>query len=168
MELVLVLHNIRSVYNVGAILRSFEGFGGKRAIFSGYTPYPGLRPGVLPHIAEKIQEQVGKTALGAEKMVALEWTPDIIGKLRSYKRRGYKIVELENNLRDKRLHPLNEFGLKDKLGGKIVLVLGEEVHGIPEDVRKEADAFVEIPMRGRKESFNVSVAAGIALYQLMT
>lgn len=162
-----MLHNIRSVYNVGAILRTFEGFGGKTAIFSGYTPYPGVRPGVLPHVAEKISEQISKTALGAEKTVAMEWTPDVIGRLRSYKRHGYKVAELENNLRDARLHLLNEFGLKDKLGQKIVLVLGEEVHGIPEDLRKEADFFVEIPMRGKKESFNVSVAAGIALYQLM-
>lgn len=160
-----MLHNIRSVYNVGAILRSYEGFGGKRAIFSGYTPYPGARPGVLPHISAKISEQVGKTALGAEKMVALEWTPDVIGKIRSYKRQGYKIVALENNVKGARA--LNEFGLREALGKKIVLILGEEVHGIPEDVIREAEILVEIPMHGKKESFNVSVAAGIALYQLM-
>ena len=167
MELILVLHNIRSVYNVGAILRTLEGFGGKRAVFSGYTPYPGTRPGVLPHVAEKISAQISKTALGTEKLIKTEWVDNLTEELEALKDQNYKIVGLENNLDDGQTLALNTPGIREKLGEKVVLVLGEEVSGIPEDIREKIEIFLEIPMHGQKESFNVSVAAGIALYQLL-
>ena len=168
MEIVVVLDNIRSTYNVGSILRTAEGFGVSQVIFSGYTPFPGDGAGRLPHVAEKERESIAKTALGAEKLLDLRWTGQILSTLQDLKSQGYTLVGLENNLADKRMCAINETRLGEKLGDKIVLVLGEEVYGIGADVLAAMDILLEIPMRGKKESFNVSVAAGIALFQLDT
>lgn len=159
-----MLHNIRSTYNVGAILRTAEGFGVSRVICSGYTPWF-KKSGLLPHLSLKLQRQIHKSALGAEEMLEVEWTDDIVLRLRELKGLSYQIAGLENNLE----HPtvlLSDPKLSEKIRGKVVLVLGEEVGGIPEEVRKEMDLFLEIPMKGRKESFNVSVATGVALFRL--
>jgi tRNA G18 (ribose-2'-O)-methylase SpoU len=157
-RITLVLHNIRSTHNVGAFLRTCDGFGVKKIIFSGYTPYPTLEDDTrLPHFADKITRQIHKTALGAETMVPFEYQehPD----LGALAREGYEIVALEQaptsiNLRN--YHAPH----------KLALLLGEEVHGIPNELLKQCPTILEIPMVGTKESFNVSVAAGIALYQL--
>lgn len=165
MELILVLHNIRSCYNVGAILRTAEGFGVSKAILSGYTP--GIHDAnLLPHLREKLDKEIHKTALGAEDMVRIEVAENLKALLSESKARNFKIVGLENHIGEPVLK-LNDPDLKNKLGEKVVLILGEEVHGIPKDLYEFIDTFVEIPMMGRKESFNVSVAAGIALYDIM-
>ncbi|MBR3220271.1 TrmH family RNA methyltransferase [Candidatus Saccharibacteria bacterium] len=167
MEIVVVLDNIRSTYNVGAILRTVEGLGVKRVIFSGYTPFPGIGSGRLPHVSEKEAVAIAKTALGAEKLLELSYSLDITKTLDGLKSGGYMLIGLENNVKDERLHQLSEPGIDKALEGKkLVLVLGEEVHGIGADILKKLDCLLEIPMRGKKESFNVSVAAGIALYEL--
>ena len=164
MELVLVLHNIRSCYNVGAILRSAEGFGVSKVILSGYTPRV-HDPKLLPHLREKLDHEIHKTALGAEDLVKTEATEDLRALLLDFLRQGFKIVGLENHI-EKETLSLNDPSLKEKIGEKCVLILGEEVHGIPADLHDSIDLFVEIPMKGQKESFNVSVAAGIATYEL--
>ena len=166
MEIVLVLDNIRSTYNVGAILRTAEGLGLKRVICSGYTPFPGTTADRLPHVAEKEQAAIAKTALGAEKLLNLEYSKDILQSLAKLKQQGYTLIGLENNVADPRMRSLGQANLVEQLGDRIVLVLGEEVHGIGADVLAVMDVLLEIPMRGQKESFNVSVAAGIALYEL--
>ena len=74
-EVIVVLHNIRSVYNVGAILRTAEGMGVKQVVFSGYTPRYDDRV-LLPHLREKLNRQIEKAAIGAEKMVPQEATED--------------------------------------------------------------------------------------------
>ena len=165
MDLVLVLDNIRSAYNVGAILRTAEGFGVERVILSGYTPRV-HDAGLLPHLREKLDREIHKTALGAEDMVEIYSCSDILAELSRLRNEGYRIVGLENNIESDRLHKLGDSKLQGVLGGKVVLVLGEEVHGISDVVREIIDVFVEIPMKGRKESFNVSVAAGIAMWGL--
>lgn len=153
----LLLHNIRSTHNVGSIFRSAEGFGVKHIICSGYTPYPTTQSDTrLPHIAEKITKQIHKTALGAETMVPFSYHADVTMWLQN---NALPLVALEQskesiNLRD--YSPPNEF----------VLFLGEEVHGIEPHYLELCDVTLEIPMQGNKESFNVSVAAGIALYAL--
>ena len=164
MEVVLVLHNIRSCYNVGAILRTAEGFGVSSVVLSGYTPRI-HDPDLLPHLREKLDKEIHKTALGAEDMIKTEVAEDLKALLLSYKAQNFKIVGLENNI-NRDIRQINDLGLKERLGQKVVLVLGEEVSGIPEDFYDLMDLFVEIPMKGQKESFNVSVAAGIALYAL--
>lgn len=172
MKTIVVVHNIRSLYNVGAILRTAEGFGVQKVIMSGYTPCAD-NPTYLPHIREKIKESIHKTALGAEEMLEIEYTANIRETLEELKKDKYKILGLENNIKDRRLKKLNSPELQSPLGraatfgNKTVLVLGEEVHGIDEELYDLMDVFLEIPMKGKKESFNVSVATGITLYKLL-
>lgn len=161
--MILVLHNIRSCYNVGAILRTAEGFGVEKVILSGYTPKVHDKD-LLPHLRKKLDKEIHKTALGAEDMLKIYSSHDIIPEVEKYKKENYKIVGLENNLSDKRLINLRDYRPKEK----VVLILGEEVHGIPEELHDLIDVFVEIPMKGKKESFNVSVAAGIAMYGIIS
>lgn len=167
MTMILVLDNIRSTYNVGAILRTAEGFGVQKVILSGYTPRV-HDVGLLPHLRAKLDKEIHKTALGAEDMLDIYACDDIFSELEGLRLEGWKIVGLENNIDDDRLVNLGESHLKERLGDKVVLVLGEEVHGIANSLYDIIDVFVEIPMKGQKESFNVSVAAGIAMYGIMS
>ena len=166
MKMIVVMHNIRSCYNVGAILRTCEGFGVERVVLSGYTPRV-HDDNLLPHLREKLDKEIHKTALGAEDMLDVYSCDDIISELKNLQEQGWQIVGLENNIKSEKLVRLNDKGLKDKLSDKVVLVLGEEVKGIDYSLHDIIDLFVEIPMRGQKESFNVSVAAGIAIYGIM-
>ncbi len=157
-EIIIIAHNIRSTHNVGAIFRTAEGFGVSKIILSGYSPYPRLPNDTrLPHIADKLTDQIHKTALDAEKMVPFEYqeNPD----LDALKKAGYRLVGLEQN---ERSVMMNDY----KSPPKIALLLGEEVHGITSELINKCDDLIEIPMVGKKESFNVSVATGIALYAL--
>lgn len=180
MDLTLVLHNIRSTYNVGAILRTAEGFGVKQVILSGYTPATKFTKNTktLPHILEKTTAQIAKTALGAEKIVPCIWSDDIQRSLEGMRADHRLIFGLENNLENKRPIKLKawrtaldeaDLGLDGGTSGetKIALVLGEEVDGINKSLFNYIDVFLEIPMVGQKESFNVSVATGVALYELL-
>ena len=155
--LTVILYNIRSTYNVGAILRSCECLGAKDIIVTGYTPY--LDKG-LPHEQEKLRKQIHKTALGAEEMLDVRRIDDVNEAIRTLKGDGYQIMALEQGE-----HSLN-LADSPKLEGKLALILGEEVHGIPQDILDQCDQLLEIPMLGQKESFNVSVATGIALWEL--
>ena len=157
-EIIVIAHNIRSTHNVGSIFRTCEGFGVNRILLTGYTPYPLLEnDSRLPHISEKLTAQIHKTALGAETMVPFEYHED--PDLSTLARDGYEIIALEQsatsvNLRNYHAPP------------KLALLLGEEVHGVPDALLQQCTAILEIPMFGTKESFNVSVATGIALYAL--
>ena len=152
-----ILYNIRSTYNVGAILRSCECLGVKDIVLTGYTPY--LDKG-LPHEQAKLKKQIHKTALGAEEMLNARRIDDIGEAIMALKADGYQILALEQGE-----HSLN-LADSPKLEGKLALILGEEVHGIPQDILAKCDYLLEIPMLGKKESFNVSVATGIALWEL--
>lgn len=164
--MILVLDNIRSTYNVGAILRTAEGFGVEKVILSGYTPRV-HDASLLPHLRDKLDREIHKTALGAEDMLDIYSSGDIISDLKELREQGWQIVGLENNIENVPIYALNSKKLKNKLTDKVVLILGEEVNGINYSLYDIIDLFVEIPMKGKKESFNVSVAAGIALYGLM-
>lgn len=164
MKIQLVLHNIRSVYNVGAILRTAEGLGVERVVFSGYTPRYNDQ-NLLPHLREKLNRQITKAALGAEEMVSQLAVDDLPSWLEEQKVAGWTIIGLENNLAPEEEARKLILGRPVRLE-KIVLVLGEEVNGIPAEVRAKCDYFLEILMFGRKESFNVSVATGIAVWGL--
>ena len=166
MQLILVLDNIRSTYNVGAILRTAEGFGVDRVILSGYTPRVHDKT-LLPHLRDKLDREIHKTALGAEDMLEIYSSGDIISDLLKMKKQGWQIVGLENNIENVPIFKLNDKRLGKELTDKIVLILGEEVNGIKNSLYDIIDLFVEIPMKGQKESFNVSVAAGIALYGIL-
>lgn len=161
-QLTLVLHNIRSTHNVGSIFRTAEGFGVSEIILSGYTPYPLIKSDPrLPHIAEKLHKQIQKTALGAEAMVPFKFLDtDVALYLKEQKEMGRRIVGLEQ---DKRSVLISNY----TPSADTVLLLGEEVEGISSEFRDLCDDLIEIPMVGKKESFNVSVATGIALYALL-
>ena len=157
MKLIPVLHNIRSVYNVGAILRTCDGLGVDEVILTGYTPYPGKG---LPHEQEKLRNALHKTALGAEDSVRWRYVEDISQTLAEYRQRGFEILALEQG---EGSYNLAKYGPLQK---DAILILGEEVHGVPQEILQSCDRLIEIPMHGCKESFNVSVAAGIALWEL--
>ena len=158
-EVVVILHNIRSTHNVGAILRTADGFGVVRCYFTGYTPYPSFNGDTrLPHLANKIHAAIHKTALGAEISVPFTVTEDVEVCLAELKQKDFRIVGLEQDPRSIPIHEIPHTG-------KIALLLGEEVQGIQPELRELCDLFVEIPMKGEKESFNVSVAAALAMYE---
>lgn len=157
-HITLILHNIRSTHNVGSIFRTSEGFGVEKIILSGYTPYPRLAHDTrLPHISDKLTNQIHKTALGAEEIVPFEYHETL--DLGTLLLAGYRIVALEQSPRSVTLRDYTP-------PQKIALLLGEEVHGIKQELLAQCDDIIEIPMQGQKESFNVSVATGIALYAL--
>ena len=156
-RLIVILHNIRSTYNVGAIMRSCDCLGVDEVIFSGYTPF--LDKG-LPHEQEKLRKQIHKTALGAEESLKWRRVEDVLDEINAQQKQGRKVVALEQGE--------NSINLADNpsFDEDMVLVLGEEVHGVPPEVLTKCDILLEIPMCGTKESFNVSVATGIALFAL--
>ncbi len=162
-EIVLILHNIRSTYNVGAILRTAEGFGVSRVVLSGYTPRV-HDANLLPHLRDKLDREIHKTALGAEELVDIYSSGDIISDLKKWQKQRWQILGLENNIQKSNLVMLNDPSLKERLSDRVILVLGEEVNGIDYSLYDIIDLFIEIPMRGQKESFNVSVAAGVAVW----
>lgn len=160
-SLILIVHNVRSVHNVGSLLRTADSFGIENIIFSGYTPYPQIENDTrLPHIYKKLDISIAKTALGAERTVPYSYE-DIYTAIERLKDSGYRIVALEQS------HdsiPIMQYQPSEATA----LVIGEEVSGVVADIIEICDDVIEIPMFGKKESLNVSVAAGIALYQLRT
>lgn len=158
-EITLLLHNIRSTHNVGSIFRTADGFSVKRIVLTGYTPYPLLPNDTrLPHLSAKTSKQIEKTALGATASVPFEYHDDLLTWLES---NTLPLVALEQSSRSV---PIDTYTPPEN----VVLVLGEEVEGIPSELLDQCGDIIEIPMHGQKESFNVSVAAGIALYALTT
>jgi len=156
-KLIVIFYNIRSTYNVGAILRSCDCLGINEVVFTGYTPF--LDKG-LPHEQEKLRKQIHKTALGAEEMLPWRRIDKIEEAISILKKEGYSLCALEQGEASLNLAEAQEWP------DKIALILGEEVHGIPQPILDQCDKLLEIPMAGQKESFNVSVATGIALWEL--
>lgn len=153
-------HNIRSTHNVGAILRTCDGFGIEAFYATGYTPYPAiLNDSRLPHERDRATRQIAKTALGAETTVPVFHAAHASTVIDKLKKQGYTIAALEQTPTSVKL-PLFQ------PTQNMLLLLGEEVHGITSELLALCDVTLEIPMAGQKESFNVGVAAGIALYAL--
>jgi len=161
-ELVVILDNIRSTYNVGAIFRTADAAGVSKIYLCGITPSP-------PN------PKISKVALGAEKFIPFEKIKNTWRLLEQLKDEGYFVISLEQGKKDKKAK--NIFQIKKvrskKLAlissgarKKVALILGPEVKGLSSKILKRADAQVEIPMYGQKESLNVAVAFGIAVYQI--
>ena len=152
---------------MGSILRTADGLGVSKVVFSGYTPrVDDMRE--LPHLRAKLHKQIAKTALGAERYVEQYAVDDIELELSRLRDKGYTIAGLENNLETRKpvlqMKIENFSQIRSALKSNVVLVLGEEVDGIEKTLYDIIDVFLEIPMVGRKESFNVSIATGIACY----
>lgn len=142
-KIYLILHNIRSLYNVGAIFRTADAAGVSKIYLTGYTPLP-----------------AAKTALGAEKYVPWEKKRNVVKLVKMLKLMKVRVVALEQvkNAIDYR---------KFKPKFPLALVLGNEVHGLSKPLLKKCDKVIYIPIYGKKESLNVSVAAGVALFSLI-
>lgn len=154
----MIAHNLRSTHNVGSLLRTCEGLGVKHLYLTGYTPYPkSTNDSRLPHLAEKLHKQIAKTGLGSETLVDWSHTEDIFTVFSSLRADGYTIAAVEQSHTSV---PLPDF----KPPQKIALIVGREVEGVEPEVLAVCDQLLEIPMFGKKESFNVVQAAAMALY----
>lgn len=160
-QIVLIAHNLRSCHNVGSLLRTAEGLGLEAVWLTGYTPFPTMaHDSRLPHESSKLTKQIHKTALGAEDYQTWFHRDELIPLLSELKSYGYTVVALEQ---DKRSKPLQSYKIPERL----VLIVGREVEGIETEVLKACDEVIELPMSGKKESFNVTVAAAMALHHLI-
>ncbi|MBI5645106.1 TrmH family RNA methyltransferase [Candidatus Kaiserbacteria bacterium] len=151
-EIAIILHNIRSAYNVGSIFRTADAVGVIRMYLTGYTPTPRDR-------FERPQKEIAKTALGAETHVPWEYAKNPTTIIKRLKKAEWHIVGVEQDTRAEnyRLH---------KKVSRTVLVFGNEIRGLSLALRRDCDTLIEIPMHGKKESLNVSVAAGIVLFSV--
>jgi tRNA G18 (ribose-2'-O)-methylase SpoU len=155
----LVAVDIRSTHNIGSIFRTADGFGAEIALV-GICPRPKGAQGDdrLPHVIEKAHKAISKTALGAESSVKWRYFPNTEEAINTLKSEEYKIIAVEQSENSVDMRKLI-------ISGNTALLLGEEVDGLSPKVLKLCDDVFEIAMKGHKESFNVSVSAGIALYQ---
>jgi 23S rRNA (guanosine2251-2'-O)-methyltransferase len=152
-ENILILHDIRSAQNVGAIFRTADACGISKIIISGYSPTP------LDRFGRK-RSDISKSALGAEETVPWEFSENIIDTLKKLKEENFKIISIEQTE--------NSVDYKEvKIGEKNVFVLGNEVTGVEKQILEISDIVAEIKMKGEKESLNVSVAAGVALFRIL-
>lgn len=137
-----IVHNIRSLHNVGAIFRNAAAFGVDKLYLTGYTGRPP-------------RKEISKVALGAENLV--EWIDcEVEEAIEDCRRDGLSVYGLENTE--------NAINIQDvEVNGKIALVLGSEVEGIDGEILKLLDDCIIIPMKDKK-SLNVSVASGVAMY----
>lgn len=160
-SLIIIAHNLRSAHNIGSLMRTCEGAGVHKLYLTGYTPHPPFKGDArLPHIALKAGKQVNKTALGAENTLNWTYENDINIVISSLKKDKYKISALEQKKGSIMLNDL-------KMPSKLALLLGNEVSGVEKELIKKMDFITEIPMKGKKESFNVASAASMAIYHCL-
>lgn len=153
-EKTLILDDIRSVNNTGAIFRTADAIGIDKIYLCGTTPTPVDRFG-------RERNDFKKTALGAEKSVDWEYRESSIDLIDELQKNGFQIISLEQDKKS-----VDYKDVEKSLCDKVTIVLGNEVDGVKKEVLKKSDLILEIPMRGEKESLNVSVSAGILLYKL--
>ena len=142
----LVLDNVRSALNVGAIFRSCDAFLIKKIILCGVTACP-------PN------KEIRKSALGSSDSVEWEYIKETTNAINILKEKGYSIVAIEQTNKS---IMLDKFIPQEK---PIAIVLGNEVTGVSEKVIRQCDISVEIPQYGTKHSLNISVAAGIVIWE---
>jgi tRNA G18 (ribose-2'-O)-methylase SpoU len=159
-KLRLILSDVRSAGNVGAIIRTADACAVDLVYACGITPYPytaeDTRP---PHVADANTRAIAKTALGAEATVPILHLPDTRSAVAEARGAGFKIIVLEQSEKSLNLYRYHA-------DQAVALVLGNEVGGVPTEIMEAADQVLELPMLGTKESLNVAVSGGIALYHL--
>jgi 23S rRNA (guanosine2251-2'-O)-methyltransferase len=159
-EIVAIAHNMRSAYNVGALLRIADVFALSAVYCTGYTPYPEQeRDGRSPELIRRLTHKIHKSALGAENLVRCLHHPGVSALLSELRADGFTIAGLEQ---DDRAVSIDGY----RPPAKLAVLLGEETAGISAKLRGGCDVLLEIPQFGTKDSLNVAVAAGIALYSL--
>lgn len=147
LPVVALLNNIRSCYNVGSIFRTSDGAMVEKLWLCGFTPAPP-------------RKEVLKTALGSTESVAWEYAEDAKQVVQGYKARGYKILALELTEDSKTYYTL------EKEVFPCVLIVGNEITGVNQELLDFCDDAIEIPQFGIKQSLNVAVAYGISLFEL--
>ncbi len=147
----ILLENIRSLNNVGAIFRTADGAGFDRVVCIGYTPTPP-------------RKEISKTALGAENFVPWEYYETIEDAINTYKNLGCTIIALEKNNKSTSLQDIKN---NHHVWQNVAIIVGNELEGVSTIAQATADHICHLPMLGKKESLNVAVAAGIALYTLV-
>ena len=141
----ILVENVRSVHNVGSMFRSADGFGAEKIYLTGYTAYPP-------------REDLHKTALGAEDAVTWEYYENPLNAAEVIKKQGIPLILIEQTKQSKSMYEIEwKFPL--------CFIVGNEVSGVSEDLSNMANIHVELPMRGVKQSLNVSVAAGVVGYE---
>ncbi len=156
--MIVVLDNIRSMHNVGSIFRTSDGVGIEKIYLCGYTPSP---------IHDKLghrRPQIEKVALGAVDFI--EWEKSLSGWrcVDKLKKQGRKIIAIEQT---KNSALISDYKLSKNDWDNSVLIVGNEIEGVSDVILKRADVILEIPMKGNKNSLNVSVAFGVAAYSLL-
>lgn len=155
--LYIIIHNVRSAYNVGSIFRTADGMGAQKIYLTGYTPFPFQEKNLYKTPAQKM---ISKTALGAEKNISWEKNKKISRVVENLKGKKFQIVALEQSEKS-----FNFASFEPKFPA--ALIVGSEPRGLSKKVLEKCDAIIEIPMRGKKNSLNVGVALGIAGYKLL-
>lgn len=143
---IVILDNLRSIHNVGSIFRTSDSFLIEKIIISGYTATPE-------------NSRMEKTALGSSDSVDWEYSDDIIETIKKLQKKDVKIISIEQadeSLKIEKFNPIQ--------GTKYAFIFGNEVDGVSDDIINVSDEVVEIPQVGTKHSLNVSVAAGIVLW----
>ncbi len=159
MKFYLILHRIRSAYNVGSMFRTADSMGADKIFVTGFTQRPSLKEYEMQTKAEKM---LSKTALGADKYVKWEGARNISTIIERLKKERIQIVALEQDEKSVDYRKI-KVG-KNKKG--VALIVGNEPKGVDKRILKKCDTIIEIPMRGQKKSLNVSVAFGIAGYEI--
>jgi len=154
--MILVIHNIRSAANVGSMFRTADGAGVQEIWLTGYTPSPAKRN---QKYLTKAEKSLAKAALGAEYFIPWKRVETLGGLIIQFRSLGYLVVGLEQIGKSVSLESI-------KGEQPFVLIVGNEVRGLDCRILKQCDVIVELPMYGKKNSLNVSVACGIALYAL--
>ncbi len=143
----LVLDNIRSMNNIGSVFRTSDAFRIEKILLCGITAKP-------PH------RDINKTALGADKSVDWQYHEDVLEAARALKKDKYKVIGIEQT--DNSIE-LNNYKIENTT--KYALVFGNEAFGISNELLPELDLCLEIPQFGTKHSLNISVCAGLVIWE---
>lgn len=150
MEVRILLHNVRSSHNVGSIFRTADAAGVSKIYLTGYTPTPMDR-------FKRPNKEIAKTGLGAERFISWEYAKTPFPILKRLRSEDVRVIGVEQDAR--------ATDYRKQLPQKpVVFIFGNEVRGLSKQMRDACDQLVEIPMRGKKESLNVAVTAGIVLF----
>lgn len=152
-EVQVLIHDIRSTHNVGSIFRTSDAVGVGKIYISGFSPTPQDKFG-------RPRRDVAKVSLGAEKTIPWEYTDSVIPLIKKLKKEGFEIVGLEQSEKSVDYK-------KFKSKKPILFIVGSEVEGMDKKILDLCDSIVEIPMLGEKESLNVSVAFGVAMFRIL-
>lgn len=155
--MIAILHNIRSLFNVGSIFRTADAAGIEKLYLCGITPTP-------LDVFGRPRAQIAKVALGGEKTVPWEYVRRTSDAIKRVKREGVTVVAVEQATRAVPYYQLKAQSYKLP---KLALIVGHEVRGIPQSILRQCDAIIDIPMYGKKESLNVGVAFGIVAFGLL-